>query len=202
MANPQTEFDNTMNVVRKFDFQHVYADIRTERGKYSSQQEFLIKAQLNLDDLKYENIIIIFQDENARYSLERMITYNHPTNIDTSFYFGSNPRINIEVTDDHEITVFIRDSYTSGQLILQLSGNDTNRTIEGNVNKCFQRGTISTVYANQQLSFIANSNSIEYAIYYQYENQVWLIHTNAAQPSFILYHLIDNNVFYISLSFH
>jgi hypothetical protein len=202
MANPQTEFDNTMNVVRKFDFQHVYADIRTERGKYSSQQEFLIKAQLNLDDLKNENIILIFQDENTRYSLERMITYNHPTNIDTSFYFGSNPRINIEVTDDHEITVFIRDSYTSGQLILQLSGDDTNRTIEGNVNKCFQRGTISTVYVHQQLSFIANSNNIEYAIYYQYENQVWLIHTNAAQPSFILYHLIDNNVFYISLSFH
>jgi hypothetical protein len=189
MANPQTEFDNTINVVRRFDFQHVYADIRTERGKYSSQQEFLIKSQLNLNELKDENITIIFQDQNAHYSLERMITHNYLTNIDKSFYFGLNPRIVIEFSDnDHEIIVFIHDVNTSGihgQLILQLSGDDTNRTIEGNVNKCFQRDTISTIYANQQLSFIVNSNHIEYAIYYQFENQVWLIHTNSAQPNFI-----------------
>jgi hypothetical protein len=185
MANPQTEFDNTMNVVKKFDFQGVYSDVCTERGKYSSQQEFLIKSQLNFDELKDENIRIIFQDENARDSLERMITHNHLSNIDPSFYFGLNPRIIINYTDtDNEIIVFMKEGI-SGQLILQLSGNDTNRTIEGNLTKSFQRGTISTVYSNQQLSFIADLNNIEYAIYYEYENQIWLIHTNSPEPHFI-----------------
>ncbi len=158
-------------------------------SQYSSQQEFLIKSQLNFDELKHENITIIFQDENARYSLERMITHNYPSNIDTSFYFGLNSQIKIDSDDpDNEIIVFITDLNplgTYGQLILQLSGDDTDRTIEGNLNKSFQRGTISTVYSNQQLSFIANLNNIEYAIYYEYENQIWLIHTNSLQPRFI-----------------
>jgi hypothetical protein len=203
MANPQTEFDNTMNIVQKFDFQCVYADIRTERGKYSSQQEFLIKSQLNFDQLKDEDITIIFQDENARYSLKRMIKHNYSSNIDTSCYFGFNPRILIKSSDidtdnesisstgtdtDNEIIVSIEDVDSLrvyGQLILQLSGDDRNRTIEGNLNKSFQRGNISTVYANQQLSFIADLNNIEYAIYYEYENQIWLIRTNSSQPQFI-----------------
>jgi hypothetical protein len=72
-----------------------------------------------------------------------------------------------------------------GQLILQLSGNDTNRTVQGNLKASFQRGDISTVYSNQQLSFIANLTHIQYTVYYQYENRVWLIHTNSPEPRFI-----------------
>jgi hypothetical protein len=189
MANRQTEFDNTMNVIRKFDFQGVYAHGGTERGKYSSQQEFLIESQLNFDELKPEDITIIFQDENAHYSLSHMVTHNHPTNIDTSFYFGLNSRIIINSTDiDNEILVFIQDFNPLGiygQLILQLSGDDMNRKIEGNLSRSFQRDTISTIYSNQQFSFIVNLNNIQYAIYYEYENQIWLIHTNSLQPRFI-----------------
>ncbi|CAF5166641.1 unnamed protein product, partial [Rotaria sp. Silwood1] len=74
MASSQTEFNNTLNIVKKFDFQGIFSDVHTERGKYSSQHEFLIKSELNFDQLKQENITIIYQDENARYSLEHMIS--------------------------------------------------------------------------------------------------------------------------------
>ncbi|CAF2925481.1 unnamed protein product [Rotaria sp. Silwood2] len=189
MASSQTEFDNSLNVVRKFDFQGVFSDLRIERGKYSSQQEFLIKSQLNFDQLQQENITIIYQDENARYSLERMISHNYPSNIDTSFFYGCNSRIIIDSTGTtNEINVYINDlnpSRVYGHLILQLSGTNENRTIQGNLKASFQRGTISTVYSTQQFSFIANMNDTQYAIYYEYENQVWLIHTNSSQARFI-----------------
>ncbi|CAF0839135.1 unnamed protein product [Rotaria sordida] len=190
MASPQTEFDNTLNIVKRFDFQGVFFDICTDRGKYSSQQEFLIKSQLNFDQLKEENITIIFQDENARYSLERMILYDYPSNIDTTFFYGFNSRIIIRnSTDiDNAIDVYINDSDSSrvyGRLILQLSGQNENRTIQGILNASFQRGNILTVYTNQQFSFINNINDTQYAIFYEYENQVWLIHTNSPQVHFI-----------------
>jgi hypothetical protein len=189
MASHQTEFDNTMNIIRRFDFQGVYSDVRTERGKYSSQQEFLIKSELNFDQVEPGNITIIFQDQNARDSLECMISHRYRSDIDASFYYGLNSRITIKFTGtDNEIIVSIADfdpSRNYGQLILQLSGNDTNRTVQGNLNASFQRGDISTVYSNQQLSFIANLSHIQYTVYYKYENRVWLIHTNSPEPRFI-----------------
>ncbi|CAF3692948.1 unnamed protein product [Rotaria sp. Silwood1] len=189
MASSQTEFNNTLNVVKKFDFQGIFSDVHTERGKYSSQHEFLIKSELNFDQLKQENITIIYQDENARYSLEHMISHTYPSYIDTSFFYGCNSRIIIDSTNsDNVINVYIKNvnpSTVYGHLILQLFGKNENRTIQGKLSASFQRGNISTVYSIEQLSFIANMNDIQYAIYYEYENQVWLIHTNSSQTHFI-----------------
>ena len=188
LANPQTEFDNTMDIIKKFDFQGVYADLCTERGKYSSQQEFLIKSQFNFDELTSGCITIFFQDQKACDSLEQMITLDYPSRIDQSYYFGLNSRIIIKDVDiDDEINVSIQSSNRSGiygQLILQLSGDNTHRTIEGNLSKSYQRGNRLTVYSNQQFSFTADLN-IEYSIYYEYDNQIWLIHTNSSEPEFI-----------------
>jgi hypothetical protein len=189
LANPQTEFDNTMNTVRKFDFRGVYDNIRTERGMYSSHQEFLIKSQLNFDELKPEHIEIICPDENARCSLQHMISHSYSSIIGTSYYYGLNSRVIISPPNtENEIIVFINGinpSRVDGQLILQLSGDDTNRTIHGNLKASFQRGTISTVYSNQQLSFMADLNHVRYAVYYEHENQMWLIHTNSDGAHFI-----------------
>lgn len=190
LANHQTEFDNTINIIKKFDFQGVYADACTERGKYSSQQEFLIKLQLNFNQLKDDDITIIFQNENARDTLECMMTHGYPIDIDTSLFFGLNPQIIIEYCrdTDNEIFVCIKDSERlkfDGYLILQLTGDDTNRTIEGQLTKSYQRGTVSTVYSDKELTFIANLDNIQFAIYYEHDNQIWLIHTNLPQPHFI-----------------
>ena len=189
LTSPQTEFDNTMDIVKKFDYQHIYADIRTERGKCSSEHEFLIKSQLNFDDLNDKDITIICQDANARNSLEQMITHQYSILINESFYFNSNPQIRIEY--DHtkdDMTVFTNTNTSStnqGQLILQLTGKNVNRTIEGNLRRSFQRGNVSTIYSHQQFSFVVDANNLQHEIYYEYAQQIWLIHTNSTQPHFI-----------------
>ncbi|CAF0901943.1 unnamed protein product [Adineta ricciae] len=189
MFESQSDFENIFDTIGKFDFQGVYADLRTERGKYSSQQEFLIETQLDLNQLDTSDITLIFQDQNACDSLECMVTHDHRSVVDTSYYFNLNSRILIDYTDmDNEITISIvnlNKLVNSGQLILQLSGDDTNRTIQGNLNASFQRGTITTVYSPQQLSFIANLEHVQYAVYYKDKNHLWLIHTNTSAPCFI-----------------
>ncbi|CAF3404523.1 unnamed protein product [Rotaria sp. Silwood1] len=42
VTSHHTEFNETREIVEKFDFQYDYADSRTQRGKVSSQHEFLI----------------------------------------------------------------------------------------------------------------------------------------------------------------
>lgn len=189
LASPQTEFNNTLDIVKKFDFQGVFADLCTERGKHSSQQEFLVQSQLNFNQLKPENITLIFQDENARYSLERMITHQYLSDVNPSFYFGCNARISIDSTNNtNEIHVSINNTNSStvfGQFILQIDSTDDNQRIQGNLNLCLRNGETLTFYATNHFSFTTNMNQTRYAIYYECDNQIWLIHTNSSGLRFI-----------------
>ncbi|CAF4230859.1 unnamed protein product [Rotaria sp. Silwood2] len=83
LASPHTEFDCTPEIVKKFDFHYVYADLRTERGKYASQHEFLIESELDFDLLNDSDITLFVQDENARMSLTSFFdTFHYSLHID------------------------------------------------------------------------------------------------------------------------
>lgn len=190
LANRQTEFGNTIDIIKRFDFQYIYSDIRSQRGKYSSQQEFLIKSHLDLSQIDDQYIKLIFPDENALdclLSLTDDVPYSQIINSD--FYFRRNSRVHLDFDDDNRTLVVsienIDSSKDYGQIMIQISGNDTNRIIEGNLTKTIQHGNLSTIYAENRFELTGDLDSIQYAIYYEFDNDKWLIHTNSLRQNFI-----------------
>ena len=190
MASHHTEFDCTRDIVDKFDFQYIYADTRTERGKYSSQHEFLIESQLDFNQLTNEDITLIFQDKNARSSLESILTtLEYSIVVDSHFFIGSNPRVIIEhchlnpskivVSIDHGLH-----ASDDGKLYIQIISNTTTKIITGTLIGVFNQDNVLTVLGKDRISFVRESDDIQYAVCYKYKRQIWLIYTNHTNPKF------------------
>lgn len=193
LASQYTEFDCTRDIIDKFDFEYIYTDTRTERGKFSSQHEFLVESHLDLSLLSDKDVTLIFQDENACDSLKSMIDglqYEHM--IDSSFFLGYNPRVKIQHSkvNPQKITVFIdkgiQQTDDNGKLVVQIASNTmTTKSITGTLIGVFNRDNILTVLGKERISFVPGTNHVQFSVYYQYKQQEWLIHTNYSNPKFV-----------------
>ena len=191
MASHHTEFDGTREIVEKFDFQYVYADSRTERGKYSCQQEFLIESHLDFDQLANEDLTLICQDDLARNSLTSLLGQLHySTTVDSRFFVGCNPRMLIEssASNVNRISVYIdhgtpREDQDC-QLWIQIRSSHAIAKITGNLTGVFERDNLLTIRGKERIQFVLQSEDVPYAIYYEYCKQKWLIYTNHADAGF------------------
>lgn len=190
MASQHTEFDCTRDIIDRFDFEFIYADTRTERGKFSSQHEFLVEKQLNFDQFTQQDLTLICQDENARVSLRSMMTQlEYETIIDSTFFIGWNPRISIEQSHLNARRILVHNvngaqTGEDGKLIVQIVSNNATKTITGELIGVFNRDNRLTIFGKGRITFIPETNDIQYAVFYQYKKQIWLIYTNHIDPIF------------------
>ncbi|CAF3395382.1 unnamed protein product [Rotaria socialis] len=190
MASYHTQFDCTREIIDKFDYQYVYADTRTERGKYSSQQEFLIESELDFNHLAKNDITLVFQDENAFNSLKLMVpTLEYPTRMDSQFFFGYNPRVVIEHCNlnSRKIVIYINKGLGSsddGKILVQMASNNNTKTITGKLIGVFIRDDTFTILGRERISFVSEIADLKYAVYYKYAKQIWLVYTNHTSPKY------------------
>ncbi|CAF1658489.1 unnamed protein product [Adineta ricciae] len=192
MASPHTEFDCTSEIVRKFDFHYVYADLRTERGKYASQQEFLIETELDFDLLNNTDIELFVQNENAYKSLSSFFeTCRYSIDIDSQYFFNYNGQVNVKYSQTTPTKISISIDYpkkssddTLGQLFVQIKSKTPTKTITGNLLGVFERDGIYTILGRQRISFVPESELLQYAVFYRYDTQIWLVYTNYNDPIF------------------
>ncbi|UJR07273.1 hypothetical protein I4U23_011561 [Adineta vaga] len=192
MANPHVEFDSTPEIVRKFDFEYVYADLRTERGKYASQHEFLIESELDFNLLNSNDISLFVQDDNARVSLISLFdACCYPISIDSQYFFNCNAQVFIKHSQKtpKKISISVDSMSKSvedniGELFVQIKAKSPTKTITGNLLGIFERENIFTILGKKQISFVPESDLLQYAIYYRYDKQMWLIYTNYTNPIF------------------
>ncbi|CAF4684613.1 unnamed protein product [Rotaria sp. Silwood1] len=185
MSRKKTEYDCTIDTIKRFDFCGLFNDSDTNRCK---EFEFLIENQLDLRLLPYDAITLVFQDSDAKESLKSILsTQIYNCEIKRN-YFGQNPRIfiNHDSEQDH-ISVMI-DGKTERQgeiFIVQIKSNENkqrnNLACQGNIDRVFHCDGITTIYGKEkQLNvFVGNQ---PYAVYYQYEKQSWLIYSNHNKP--------------------
>ncbi|CAF1432277.1 unnamed protein product [Adineta steineri] len=192
LASPHTEFDCTPEIVKKFDFQYVYADLRTERGKYASQHELLIESELDFDLFNDNDISLFVQDENARVSLSTFLDgCRYPIHINTQYFFNYNPRVIIEhsliVPKKISVSIYCPTKSVddhAGELFIQIKSKTPTKTITGNLRGIYERQDAFTILGHKHVSFIPESELLQYAVYYQYEKQIWLVYTNYNNPMF------------------
>jgi hypothetical protein len=192
LASPHTEFDCTPEIVKKFDFQYVYADLRTERGKYASQHEFLIESELDFDLLNDDDISLFVQDENARVSLTSLFdACRYSVHINSQYFFNYNAQVTVEYSPKAPKKVSISiDRPTksagdyAGELFVQIKSKNPTKTITGNLLGIFEREDVFTILGKKRISFVPESELLQYAVYYRYEKQMWLIYTNYANSIF------------------
>ncbi|CAF1494206.1 unnamed protein product [Adineta steineri] len=192
LASPHTEFDCTPEIVKKFDFQYVYADLRTERGKYASQHELLIESELDFDLFNDNDISLFVQDENARVSLSTFLDgCRYPIHINTQYFFNYNPRVIIKhsliVPKKISVSIYCPTKSVddhAGELFIQIKSKTPTKTITGNLRGIYEREDAFTILGHKHISFIPESELLQYAVYYQYEKQIWLVYTNYNNPMF------------------
>ena len=192
MASSCSDYGSSLDLLKKFDFCGVFLDARTERGKVSSQQEFLIKRQLNLRLLPEEAITIICQDDNALFSLNNMLkgfyTRSHVFQIDQMYFFGRNPHVRVENDEENQtLKIMLQDQHqyrSKSILIVQLeSPDDRDMGCTGNIICIFRYGHRTSIYGKHILEVSIDQAS--YAVYYADDQpERWLIHTNQANPHF------------------
>ncbi|CAF4087339.1 unnamed protein product [Rotaria sp. Silwood2] len=199
MSSQHTEYDCTMDIIKQFDFCGLFKDSDIKRCK---QLEFLIENQLDFELLPNDAINLIFQDSDAKKSLESMLPeqiYN--TEIKRNYFFGKNNRvfINHDSQQDHISVMINRETQRKDEIfIVQIKSNDNKQTIDlackGSVYAIFHYDRITTVYGKEkQLDVFVGKQP--YAVYYKYEQQLWLIYTNHNKPDFDDSHIKQHSEF-------
>lgn len=160
----------------RFDFRGLFSSSDTERYKTCDQYEFLIENQLNLDDLPKDAILLIYQNQDAKQSLESMLTSEELTNIyhseiRSNYFWNENSRI-------HESNglIIIQIKYDSIEEQIDLACNDQ-------ICAVFHQNLITTVYGKEKKCNVLVGKR-KFAVYYQLKNEHWLIYTNHNQSNF------------------
>ncbi|CAF1034767.1 unnamed protein product [Didymodactylos carnosus] len=196
MARKLVVSGNTRNIIQQFDFNGVYQTTLTTRQFASSQQEFLIKSQLKLDDLK--EVEILCQDSTAEECLKLMLPddnpFKHKIYVDKSLYHNKNPKISI--TESHGVLkIAMRDGKKNGKIVLQYA---TNAYVESHQ----QSSKFTTISVPEKLTISLDKESTDCSVFYAYHGQIWLIMTNMKDPKLSLPHLREslNSLLYSSNS--
>ncbi|CAF4369141.1 unnamed protein product, partial [Rotaria sp. Silwood2] len=141
MSSKKTEYDCTIDIIKRFDFCGLFNDLDTNRCK---ELEFLIENQLDLRLLPNDAITLVFQYCDAKESLESILSTQIYNCEIKRHYFGQNNRIfiNHDSEQDH-ISVMI-DGKTERQgeiFIVQIKSNENekrnNLACKGNIDRIF-----------------------------------------------------------------
>lgn len=186
LASPNVQFGNDFDLVSKFDFEGVYKnmpDIPSSRFLVSAHQEFLIKDQLNLDDLKYW---LGVQNESAKRSLLALLDDNTKwedrIRVIPSLYNNQNPKVNIE--DSTPIFTASLSKPHKGQFVLQYTPNKESGIITNNKITQFTNDKWVTTTTPENIKLVSNNKEITYKLFYQYKGNLWLTYTNSNESTF------------------
>ncbi|PSK91586.1 DarT ssDNA thymidine ADP-ribosyltransferase family protein [Taibaiella chishuiensis] len=186
LASPNVEFGNDFDLVSKFDFEGVYKDmpeIPLNRFLVSAHQEFLIKDQLNLNDVKY---LLGVQNESAKRSLLALLDDNtkweHRIRIIPSLYNNENPKVNIE--DSTPIFAASLSKPHKGQFILQHTANRESGIITDNKITQSTSDKWVTTTTPEIIKLVSNNEEIIYKLFYHYKGNIWLTYTNSNESTF------------------
>lgn len=190
MAKTATEYGNSTELIKRFDFNGVYLEKDSGfHGRYfaSSQQEFLVKNQLPLSTLSFE---ILCQDEATVRSLKAMLGKGHPLinkiGIDLTLFYGNNCKININESNEF-LTAYLSDKRT-GEMILQYSTTEPIH-VEGDINATYEVHDIKTIYSKGEIYLQGDLDKVKFSLYYLFNGQLWLIHTNQKETKYNLEYL-------------
>ena len=190
MAKGATEYGNTSEIIERFDFNGVYLEKDNGfHGRYfaSSQQEFLIKNQLQLNSLNFK---ILCQDEGSVKSLTAMLGSGHPLipkiDIDSTLFYGNNCKVNIN--ESNEFLIASLSDKRTGEMILQYSTAEPVR-VEGDINATYEVNEIKTVFSNEEIQLQGDLDKVKFSLYYSFNGQLWLIHTNQKETKYNLAYL-------------
>ncbi|CAF1605563.1 unnamed protein product [Didymodactylos carnosus] len=194
MASYRSKSDNTLDIVKLFDFNGVYESPSDEyRYQHSSQQEYLIESELNLY-LVYNDLSIICQNDLAMNSVKQLLNDNNAfldkIFVDSSFYHNKNAKINID-NDEHRLTVSLNGSKEQGEIIVKFYNSvDDQFEIKGDIGLILNNNSIISVYVKQHITLMINLKNINYSVFYISQDENWLVYTNSRMP---LLHLVERN---------
>jgi hypothetical protein len=199
MSKHHTEYDCTLDVIKRFDFCGLFDKCETERGQHSAQLEFLIENQLNLEDLPKDAITLICQNSDAKESLECILKEEskqiYHSEIKFDYFFGTNNRIfiNHDCEQDHISVWFDGKTQRKDEIfIVQIKLNQDEEKIDlackGNISAAFHSDRITTIYGKEK-SLDVFVGKQAYAVYYKYQEQLWLIYTNHDKPELDYTHI-------------
>ncbi|CAF4096244.1 unnamed protein product [Rotaria sordida] len=186
MSSKKTEYDCTIDIIKRFDFCGLFNDSDTNRCK---ELEFLIENQLDLQLLPNDAITLVCQDSDAKKSLESILsTQIYNPEIKRNYFGQKNSRvfINHDTEQDHIAVMIDGKTDRQGEIfIVQIKSNENEQrntlACKGNIDRVFHYNNITTIYGKEKpLEVFVGKQP--YAVYYQYEKQSWLIFTNHNKP--------------------
>ncbi|CAF1368771.1 unnamed protein product [Rotaria sordida] len=176
MSGERTEYDCTMDIIKRFDFCGLFKDSENKRCK---QLEFLIQNQLDFRLLPNDTINLVFQDSDAKQSLESILsTQIYNTETKRNYFFGKNNRIfiNHDSQQDHISVMIDRETHHKSEIfIVQIKSHDNEQRIDlackDNIDTVFHYDRITTVYGKEKrLNLFVGKQP--YAVYYKYEKRL------------------------------
>jgi len=185
MAKTTTQYGNTSELMKQFDFNGVYLEKDNGfqgRCFASSQQEFLIKNQLPLNSLNFE---IICQDKSSLDSLIAMLGKGNPLiakiSIDAKYFYNNNCKMKINATEDCVVSEISKEK--NGEMILQYSSEEPT-SIEGDISATEELKGNRTIYSKQEIKLNGNFSKVKYSIFYSYKGELWLVNTNQKKSKY------------------
>lgn len=180
LASPQVEYGNTIDILSRFDFDGVYkqlGEISANRFIVASQQEFLVKDELNLSNVDYR---LGVQNEQAKQSLLTMLNDNQTWEsriiIDATLYQNENPRVKIAQSSSTFHASLSKKH--GGHFILQNSSEKEWKHIKGKMSDQYNDENWLTSTMSQEVTLEGNIDAIALKLFYLYKGKTWLIHTN------------------------
>ncbi|CAF3012326.1 unnamed protein product [Rotaria sp. Silwood2] len=141
MSSKKTEYDCTIDIIKRFDFCGLFNDLDTNRCK---ELEFLIENQLDLRLLPNDAITLVFQYCDAKESLESILSIQIYNCEIKRHYFGQNSRIFINHNSEQDHISVMIDGKTERQgeiFIVQIKSNENekrnNLACKGNIDRIF-----------------------------------------------------------------
>lgn len=186
LATRWARYGNSVNFLKSFDFDNVYSSIE-EVGKdtfiKASQQEFIIKDQLNFKELSFD---VICRNEQDKITLLSLIGKDSESAskllIDNSYYYSnSNPSICVD-SKKNSVRIGISnysDSITGILRLVSQPGHNSVRQITsatGNlIQVCIGDELRVEGKTDMQIDF---SNAIDITVYFVESGKDWLVYKN------------------------
>ena len=175
--------DSNWETIRKFDFARVYRD---------DSMEFLIDNPLGLTQLASDAISLVFQNPDAQRSFECLLkdedTLMYPCHINKEYFFNTNNSILVNHALNQDYISFDMDpSPLNGTIIVQLR-SQLGLACDGDLCAVFHCDDLTTIYAREKPIKI-HVGQQPYAVYYEEDDQRWLIYINHQQSEFDRRHL-------------
>ena len=170
--------DSSREMIRRFDFARVYRD---------DSIEFLIDNPSELTQLPKDAISLVFQNLHAKSSFECLLkdedTLMYPCHINKEYFFNTNNSIHVNHHANQDyISVHVDRSPLKGIIIVQVR-SQLDLACDGDLRAVFHCDDLTTIYAREKPIKI-HVGQQPYAVYYEEDEQRWLIYINHHQSEF------------------